>query len=435
MLYYKEEIAAMYRKSVLDNGIRVITERMPGVRSLTIGLLLDVGSKDEAAHNNGIAHCIEHLLFKGTGSRDAATLGRMIDMAGGQLGAFTARDYTCLYAAVLDDYRTFALDIFGDILLHSQFEAEGLHREQAAIFQELEAGEEQPGKLAQELLKQAAWPDHPLGRNIYGSRASVVGLTRQAVLDFYQDYYGADRLIISAAGNLDHEDIVSQVNDALWALPKARRADRSGSRPSFQGSVTVRNRESAHVYFALGAPAPVYNAPDRYAAYMLNTILGAGISSRLYRTMRDERGWVYEIGSVYHPYRDGGMFVIEGFTTPENLLGVLESTVGELINLLSEPVGPDELWRAKEYLRGEILISAETSNTRMSQLATQELYFGRFLPLEELVENIRSISAEEVQALAGEMFQPGNLAVAAVGAVQELPNLENKLAELIGLDS
>ncbi len=433
MLYYKEEIAALYRKSVLDNGIRVITERMPGVRSLTIGILLDVGSKDETAQNSGVAHCIEHMLFKGTKTRDAATLGRMIDMAGGQLGAFTARDYTCLYAAVLDDYRTFALDIFGDILLHSGFEAEGLRREQAAILQELEAGEEQPGKLAQELLKQVVWSGHALGRNIGGNRASVSALTRETVLDFFGKYYGADRLIVSAAGNLDHDDLVSQVNDALWALPRTRQISRPDLAPVFNPAVVVRPRESAHVYFALGAPAPAYTAPERYAAYMLNAILGAGISSRLYQAMRDERGWVYEIGSGYHPYREAGMLLVEGFTTPQNLLLVLEATVGELISLLSTPVSPDELWRAKEYLRGEILIGAEASNTRMSQLATQELYFGRFLPLGELVESIRAISAEEIQALANEMFQPGQLAISAIGAVQEIPDLEVRLSELIGL--
>lgn len=422
----------MYRKSVLDNGIRVVTERMPGVRSLTIGLVLEVGSKDETVHNSGIAHCIEHMLFKGTRGRDAATLARMLDMAGGQMGAFTARDYTCLYAAVLDDYRTFAMDIFGDVLLHSLFEAETLQREQAAIFQELEAGEEQPGKLAQELLKQMAWPGHSLGRNIYGTRGSVADLTHEVVLDFYQAHYGADRLIVSAAGNLDHEDFVAQVNDALWALPPARQPRRVNA-PEFEGAVVLRERESAHVYFALGTPAPVYNAPDRYAAYLLNTILGAGMSSRLFQVMRDERGWVYEIGSAYHPYYEAGMLVVEGFTTPENLLPVLESTIGELIRLLAEPASAEELWRAKEYLRGEILIGAEASNTRMSQLATQELYFGRFLSLEELVEQVRGIEAEQIQALAAQMFQPGTLAVAAVGPFENKARIQNQISELIGL--
>ncbi len=423
----------MYRKSVLDNGIRVITERMPGVRSLTIGLVLEAGSADETAENNGIAHCIEHMLFKGTRGRDAATLARMIDMAGGQLGAFTARDYTCMYAAVLDDYRTFALDIFGDVLLHSVFEAESLRREQAAIFQELEAGEEQPAKLAQELLKQAAWPDHSLGRNIYGSRASVESLSRTAVLDFYRDYYGSDRLVVSAAGNLEHDDLVAQVNDALWALPKARRPRSEMVGPAFEGAVVLRQRDSAHVYFALGVPAPVYTASDRYEVFVLNAILGGGMSSRLFHEIRDERGWVYEIGSNYHPYRNGGMLLVEGFTTPQNTLPVLESIVGELIGLVCEPVSEEELWRAKEYLRGEILIGAEASQTRMSQLATQELYFGRFLALEELVEGLRKVQAPQLQEVAGRMFEPGKIAVTALGPFENMVHIQRQIADLIGL--
>lgn len=423
----------MYRKSVLDNGIRVVTEKMPGVRSLTIGLLLEVGSKHEAAEISGAAHCIEHLLFKGTSGRDALTLGQMIDMAGGQLGAFTARDYTCLYAAVLDDYRTFALDLFGDILLHSLFEPEAIRREQAAIFQELEAGEEQPAKLAQELLKQGVWPGQPLGRNIYGTRDSVAGLTRPALLDFFKDYYGADRLIVSAAGNVEHDDFVGQVNDALWALPKARQPHRFSPELDFHGSVTLRERDSAHIYFALGAPAPVYTSSKRYATYLLNTLLGVGMGSRLYQVMRSDYGWVYEIGSNYHPYQEAGILVVEGFTTPENLLPVVQSTIKEFIELLTTAVSPEELWRAKEYLRGEILIGAESSNTRMSQLATQEAYFGRFLALEELVEGIRQVSSEEIQEIAAEMFQPGSLGLAAVGSFENPAEVEAQLMGMVGL--
>jgi predicted Zn-dependent peptidase len=425
----------MYRKTVLDNGLRVVTERMPGVRSLTIGLILEVGSRDETAVNNGVAHCIEHLLFQGTTGRDAATLAKMIDMAGGQLGAFTGRDYTCLYAAVLDDYRTFALDLFGDILLHSLFEPESLRREQSAILQEMRAGAEQPAKFAQELLKGHTWQGHALGRNIYGSPESVKTLTPAELQNFFAGYYGADRLIISAAGNVDHEDFLGQVNDALWALPPARQPRPRPSRPVFTPSVTLRRRDSAHVYFAVGAPAPAYTAPNRYAVFVLNAILGAGMGSRLFQKMRGESGWVYEIGSNYHPYYEAGMLVVEGFTTPDNLLPVIHSIVGEFIGLQNSPITPDELWRAKEYLRGEILISAEASNTRMSQLATQELYFGRFLPLEELIEGVRAITADEVQALASELFVPGNLSVAAVGPFNgHQAQLEEHISNLIGLE-
>lgn len=423
----------MYRKSVLDNGIRVVTEKMPGVRSLTIGLVLEVGSKHETAENSGVAHCIEHLLFKGTTGRDALTLAQMVDIAGGQLGAFTARDYTCLYAAVLDDYRTFALDLFGDILLHSLFEPEAIRREQLAIFQELEAGEEQPSKLAQELLKQTVWPGSSLGRNIYGDRASVARLNRESLLEFYQNFYGADRLIVSAAGNVDHDDFVGQVNDALWALPKAKHPRLPQQALEFQGGVNLRQRDSAHVYFALGAPAPNYTALNRYATYLLNTLLGAGMGSRLYQAMRGEYGWVYDIGSNYHPYQEAGILLVEGFTTPENLLAVVQSTVKEFIDLLTESINEEELWRAKEYLRGEILIGAEASNTRMSQLATQELYFERFLPLEELIEQVRQVTSDDVQAIAAEIFQPGSLGVAVVGSFENQAEVEAQLMGLVGL--
>jgi len=422
----------MYRKTVLSNGVRVVTERMVGVRSLTIGVIIEVGSKHESRKLNGIAHCIEHLLFKGTTGRDAATLARMIDLAGGQLGAFTTRDYTCLFAAVLDDYRTYALDIFGDILLHSLLDAESLRREQEAIFQEQEAGEERPEKLVQEILKQAVWHDHPLGQSIYGQRSSVARITKDDVLTFFRDYYGADRIIISAAGNVEHDDFVAQVNDALWALPQSGQAKATEKLavPEFQPAVEIRKRDSAHVYFTLGAPASSYASPERYAVYVLNNLLGSGMSSRLYQQMRDQQGWVYEIGSVYHPYREAGLMLVEGFTTPRNLLPVLRGTVDVLISLLSEPVNEEELWRAKERLRGEILIGAEASNTRMSQLATQELYFGRYIPVEELVNSIRAVTPEDIIEVAGEMFQPGNLAITAVGPLSES---SSQIAELIGL--
>ncbi len=425
----------MYRKTVLDNGVRVVTEKMPGIRSLTIGVLVDAGSKDESAELNGVAHCTEHMLFKGTTQRDATSLARMIDLAGGQLGAFTARDYTCLYAAVLDDYRTYALELFGDILLHSLFDEESLGREKAAILQELEAGEEVPAKLTQEILKQVAWAGHPLGQNIYGQRQSVAQLTRPLLLDFYHNHYRADRIIVSAAGNLDHDDFTAQVYDALWSLPGDAGKPGLGKEPDFQAKVELRQRESAHVYFALGAPAPLYTSPDRYSVFVLNAILGAGMSSRLYQGVRDKQGWVYDIGSNYHPYRDGGLLLVEGFTTPENLLPVIEAILDQLISLLSEPVGEEELWRAKEYLRGEILISAEASNTRMSQLATQEFYFGRFLPLEELVEGVRQVSANDILLLADNMFQPGGLTLTALGPLVKQTSLQRQLEELLAIQT
>jgi predicted Zn-dependent peptidase len=359
----------------------------------------------------------------------------MIDLAGGQLGAFTTREYTCLFAAVLDDYRTYALDIFGDVLLHPTFETESLSREQEVIFQELEAGEERPDKLSQETLKKNVWAGHPLGQRIYGERTSVSSFTRQQVLDFFADYYGADRIIVAAAGNLDHDDFAAQANDALWALPVSRKTPgrQSVTEPEFKGAVVLRHRESAHVYFSLGAPAPHYTSKQRYSAYVLNNLLGGGMSSRLYQKTRGEKGLVYDISSSYHPYRSAGMFLVEGFTTPRNMLPVLQETVETLIDLASSPVSEEELWRAKERLRGEILLGAEASNNRMSQIGTQELYFGKYIPTEELVRDIRAVTAEDIMQLAEEMFQPGQLGVAAAGAVPGEGEIQNYIEAMIGL--
>jgi len=426
----------MYRKTVLENGIRVVTERMPDVRSLTIGLVLDIGSKDETLANNGLAHCIEHSLFKGTTGRDAASLARMIDLAGGQMGAFTTRDYTCLFAAVLDDYRTYALDIFGDVLLHSLFDAEGLRREQEAILQEIEASDEKPDKLAQDTLKQLAWFGHALGQPIFGRRKVVANFSRETLLNFFSQHYTADKLIVSAAGNVQHDDFVAQVYDALWALPRGSdlAAPTTRCSPKFKSGIVLRPRDSAHIYFALGAPAPGYSDERRYAVFVLNNLLGGGMSSRLYQNVRDERGWVYEIGSNYHPYRDAGMMVVEGFTTSANFLPVMSVVVEQLIDLQNQPVTDEELWRAKERLRGEILIGAEASNTRMSQLATQELYFGRFLPLAELVEGVRNVNTAEVMEMVTEIFQPGELALAAIGPFDDLESDKTELEGLLGLN-
>ena len=429
-------------KTTLDNGLRVVTETMPDVRSLAIGIVVEVGSGNEAAAENGTAHIIEHMLFKATRTRSAETLAHMIDMAGGQMGAFTTRDYTVLHAAVLDDYRTFALDIFGDMLLNARFDDDDVARELSVIAQEIAVGNEQPDKLALDSLKARAWPDHPLGRPIYGMADSISTISRAAVYNFYRKHYSADKIIVAAAGNVDHSDFVAQVQDALWAMPgrdstprAAGEAHDDNSTPIFQPGITLVQRPLNHVYFALGVAAPAYTAPERYNLFVLTTIIGGGISSRLYRTLRDETGWVYEVGAGYHPYRDGGMLVIEGVTAPDNVLPVVQTILAEMVALQTQPVEAEELWRAKEHLRGETLMGAESTNTRMSQLATQELYFGRFVGLPEVVAGIGTVTAAGVRAMAETLFPPGAFAFAAVGAFQDAVQTKADVAAILAIET
>jgi predicted Zn-dependent peptidase len=408
----------MYFKTTLENGIRVVTETMSGHRSISMGILIDAGPFDEAPEQSGLAHLVEHAVFCGTSSRNATQIARLMDEAGGHLGAFTARDFTCYSATVLDDYFTYALDLLGDILLNSIFPPESLEREKTAILRELESAGDMPSERVHDLLKGFAWSDHPLGRSVAGRPDTIKLMTREDVIYYAHEHYSPDRIIVAAAGNVDHEDFVAQVRDAFWrmmgkSLPVAKAS------PVFHPGVVMENMPVSQVYFSLGIRACPYADPGRYGMHVLNNILGGGISSRLFRRVRESRGLVYHISSEYHGYRDDGMLVVEGCSAPDNILQVLELVLDELWKLISaeEPIDEDELWKAKMQIRGQHLISGENTNTRMNRLASQELYFGRHIPDEDILAQIDEIQTRNLQFLADEILHDGfsQIAVAVVG--------------------
>jgi predicted Zn-dependent peptidase len=408
----------MYRKSTLENGIRVVTETMSGHRSISMGILIDAGPFDEAPEQSGLAHLVEHAVFCGTSSRNATQIARLMDEAGGHLGAFTARDFTCYSATVLDDYFTYALDLLGDILLNSIFPSESLEREKTAILREIESAGDMPSKRVHDLLKGFAWSDHPLGRSIAGRPDTIKLMTREDVIYYVHEHYLPNRIIVAAAGNVDHEDFVAQVRDAFWrmmgkSLPVAKAS------AVFRPGVVFENMPVSQVYFSLGIRACPYADPGRYGMHVLNNILGGGISSRLFRRVRESRGLVYHISSEYHAYREGGMLVVEGCAAPDNILQVLELVLNELWKLISakESVDEEELWKAKMHIRGQHLISGENTNTRMNRLASQELYFGRHIPDEDILAQIDEIQTQKLQSLANDILHDGfsQTAVAVVG--------------------
>ena len=414
-----EEIElSMYRKSILENGIRVVTETMAGHRSISMGILIDAGPFDETPEQGGLAHLVEHAVFCGTNSRNATQIARLMDEAGGHLGAFTARDFTCYSATVLDDYYTYALDLLGDILLNSIFPAEGLEREKTAILREIESAGDMPSERAHDLLKGFAWSGHPLGRSIAGRSDTIQLMTREDVIYYVHEHYSPDRIIIAAAGNVDHENFVAQVRDAFWRI-KGKSMPTAKTSPVFHPGVVLENMPVSQVYFSLGIQAFPYADPGRYGMHVLNNILGGGISSRLFRRVRESRGLVYHISSEYHAYRDGGMLVVEGCAAPDNILQVLELVFDELWKLISakEPVDEEELWKAKMHIRGQHLISGENTNTRMNRLASQELYFGRYISDEGILAQIDEIQPRKLQHLTDEVFQNAfsQTAVAVVG--------------------
>ena len=387
----------MYAKSILENGIRVVTETMPSVRSVSMGIIVDTGLKDELSGKNGQAHLLEHLMFRGTCSRDSMQIARIMDEAGGRVGGFTTRDYTCYSATVLDDYRTYAMDLLGDILLNSVFIPEDIEREKQAILREIDALYDMPDHRADALLKAHAWSNHPMGMPVTGNAETVSRLTREDVIGFFHTHYLPDRMIVAAAGNLDHEDFVIQVRDALWRL-LGESVRVPNPHPGHNPGIAVECMPVNHVYFSIGIKAVPFAHSSRYPLHVLNKILGDGISSRLFRRIREEQGLAYDISSELHAYRDGGLLVVEGSTKPGVFKKVLNRTMAVISQLLSgdQPVQDEELLRAKNQIKGAHLLSGEDTHTRMSRLGTQELYFGRHICSNEVLEQINAV---DIQAL------------------------------------
>ena len=408
----------MYQKSVLENGIRVVTDAMPSVRSVAMGIVVDTGLRDEDPQKNGQAHLIEHLMFQGTRNRSSLQIARFMDEAGGRVGGFTTRDYTCYTATVIDDYRTFALDLLGDIFLNSRFLPRDIEREKATILREIDALYDLPDQRVDTLLKAHTWRDHPLGRPIAGHPGTVRALTRPDVVGFFHTHYLPDRFIVAAAGNIEHQDFVAQVRDAFWPmLGKAGPA--SSQAPQYHGGVAVAYMPVSQVYFSIGLKAHPYAHPDRYKLHLLNKILGDGISSRLFRRIREEQGLVYNIGSEYQAYRDGGLLVIEGSTSPGSFAQVLEQTLAVIADLMTgnRPVASEEILRAKNQIKGQHLIGAEDTHTRMSRLATQELYFGKHFSTRDIVNTIDRVDIEGLEEITQQHMAvnlPG-MSVAVVG--------------------
>ncbi len=424
----------LYQKTTLENGIRVVTETIPGSRSVAIGILIDASPRDERPEKAGLAHLTEHLLFQGTSSRSENQIANLMDVGGGNFGGFTTRDYTCYFATVLDDYRTYAIDLLGDILLNSIFPPENVEREKSIILREIDRVRDTPFERAHMLLKSAVWPDHALGRAITGDSTTVRALTREDVIYFVHNHYLPDRLIIAAAGNLEHQDFVAQVRDAFWRI-QGTGPVRDDETPSFRSGEKIEHAPVTQAYFSLGLQTHAYAHAQRYSIHLINNILGGGISSRLYRSIREERGLVYHIESEYHAYRDAGLLVIEGSTTPEYLTQVLAMTLAEMGQLVSgdKPVEAEELWKAKMHLRGQHLLAGENTNTRMSRLATQEFYFGKHISSDEILARIDSPDHHDMQQFANATFSEvqGKATIAIVGPGDTQHYSPSSLSELM----
>jgi predicted Zn-dependent peptidase len=407
----------MVTREVLDTGLRLITETMPHVRSVSIGVWLTRGSRHETVAESGIAHFVEHMLFKGTGTRSAEDIAQEIDSIGGQLDAFTAKEYASYYIKVLDEHLGKAIDLLSDIVMRPRFDAEDIDKEQKVILEEIKMVEDTPDDLVHELFTQHFWEGHALGRPILGSKETVESFTTPVLRDYFGGTYVAPNLIVAAAGNVEHAQVRDLVSRAFAALPTAaRRFD--DTVPRVVPQVLVRTKELEQSHVCLGTNSYPQNHPDRYVGYIMNTVLGGSMSSRLFQNVREKRGLAYAVFSGLSAYRDAGNLTIYAGCANEAVPEVVDLCVDELKGMKQAPLPLPELRRAKDHLKGSLMLSLENTASRMSHLARQEIYFERHFDLDETLAGVERVSAEDVQRVAADLFADGSLAATVVGPSQ-----------------
>ena len=394
---------------------------MPHVRSVTIGVWLTRGSRHETDERGGIAHFVEHMLFKGTDTRSAEDIAQAIDSIGGQLDAFTAKEYASYYIKVLDEHVPLAVDLLADIVRRPAFAADEIEREKKVILEEIKMVEDTPDDLVHELFTQHFWEGHPLARPILGSPETVEALTRATLIDYFGRAYVAPNMIIAAAGNLDHARVRQLVLDAFAGLGVTGDVP-NGPAPRVSPQVITRAKELEQSHLCLGTNSYPQSHEDRYVSYILNTVLGGSMSSRLFQNIREKRGLAYSVFSGLSAYRDAGNITIYAGCANEAVGEVIDLCVDELKTIKRTLVPDSELRRAKDHLKGSLMLSLENTSSRMSHLARQEIYFDRHFGLDETLAGVEAVSTGDLQRVAADLFSNGSLAATVVGpSAPELP--------------
>ncbi len=404
---------------MLGNGLRVLTERMTQVRSVSIGVWLTRGSRHETAEQGGIAHFVEHMLFKGTATRSAEDIAQTIDSIGGQLDAFTAKEYASYYIKVLDEHLPLALDVLADIVRNPAFTADDVEREKKVVVEEIKMVEDTPDDLVHELFTQGFWENHPLGRPILGTKETVESFTPALLRDYFVQAYTAKNLIVAAVGNLEHDHVRELVEEKFGSLtePGSPAVD---SAPRVVPKIQVRNKELEQSHLCMGVSGYPQNHDDRYSSYVLNTLLGGSMSSRLFQNVREKRGLAYAVFSGLSAYRDAGTFTVYAGCANEAVGEVLDLIVEELRGVKGTAVPEAELQRSKDHLKGSLMLSLENTASHMSHLARQEIYFDRQFGLDETLAGIGRVTADDVQRVAADLFREGSVSATVLGNVNGL---------------
>jgi len=405
-------------RAVLPNGVRVVTERMDHVRSVSVGVWIGTGSREESIEQSGLTHFIEHMVFKGTKHRTAEQIARSVDSIGGGLDAFTSKELVSYNVKVLDEHVPEAFDVVADLVRNPLFDKADIEKEKGVILEELKMEVDNPEYLIHEIFSSNFWKGHALGRPILGTAESIRSFDRDAVSNYYKRYYSPSNILITAAGHLSHKKLTALVEQKFADL-KPRKKPAALAPPQPHAPLVFRNKSSLEqVHLYLGVPSISMPDEKRFACYILNAILGGGMSSRLFQNIREKQGLAYTVYSELAMYHDAGCMLVYAGTSQKSAGKVIDSVVKELNEIASHKVGEEELRRAKDHLKGSYVLGLESTSSRMGNLARQELYFKRFFTLDEMLEMVEKVTADEVLALAQQFFNPKNYALAMLGRLE-----------------
>ncbi|MFI5305136.1 MAG: M16 family metallopeptidase [Nitrospiria bacterium] len=409
----------MFKKVVLDNGIRVVTEKISSVKSVSIGIWVNVGSRDEEGPEHGLSHFLEHMFFKGTRRKSAKELAQEMDCLGGEMNAFTTRETTTFYTKVLDEHLPKAIGILADVFHHSVFDPAEIKKEKKVILEEIKMIEDDPEELLNDFYLEQVWKKNPLGRSILGTLDTVSSLKRDDILYFLQKYYHPSQIIISVAGNFSPTVLFRSLNNSFGKYKTGQHFIPERVPPQMETGVYSKKKNLEQIHLCLGIPGLSQTDKNRHALQVLNTVLGGSVSSRLFQEVREERGLVYTIYSYPSFFQDTGLFTVYAGTSVNTVHQVIQIILKELKKLRNEGLTSRELRKAKDHLKGSMMLGMESTSSRMGQMAKDELYFGRFFSMEEVIRDIESVTKESVFMIANQIFDPNHFSLSTLGPLSK----------------
>jgi predicted Zn-dependent peptidase len=415
-------------RHALSNGLVVITETMSHVRSVSVGIWVRNGSRREIPEENGLAHFLEHMVFKGTERRSAEAIAREMDSVGGMLDAFTSKEQICFNAKVLDEHLPIAFDVLSDLVLRPKFDSDDVKKERQVVLEEIKMDLDNPEYLLHDIFTRGFWPEHSLGRPILGTPETVRNFNEERLRHRFREWFAPDEILVTAAGSITHQQVLDLVEKEFGHLP-ASGSKQEVPAPSTAAPIHLKTkRDLEQVHLCIGVPSIALADERRFAVAVLNNLLGGGMSSRLFQNIREKQGLAYAVFSELTPYSDAGMFSVYAGTGKETVGKVLDLTIAEFRALKESPVSEEELLRAKNHLKGSLMLSLESTSSRMSNLARQELYFHRFSSLDEILASIEAVTREQIQSLAQLFFQPDQIAATVLGPLNGFTLTRDRLA-------